>query len=376
MKWKAIRQQRQALATPTPTPTATPRLSRSRLGAGLYASSSGQSQSQMSSDSILSRPLLEDEVVKLKDEVLTWASQNGLLMRMDPEVDASGVGLIHVPVSLLPVMRVPKNLFEQVRDLAEPFNRLVELVASNPDVLKGTLAAAAATDDFTKKLVEIYDDVLNGPRPGVARKSLAINRSDYMLNEATQSLLQVELNTISSSFGAQSTLTAQMHRQILSKFDFLHEGTSDKSSSVPFWDTIGDIVDAFAVAVREYSDSNGASAADGSLGLKVVLMVVQDDERNILDQQILEQELWKKYKIPMVRRTLKEIKEQGSLSKTDGVLRLGENLEVAVTYLRAGYSPVDYKTGRILKAMAFLHFFRLIYMLTQPNGQILSGKPD
>ena len=78
----------------------------------------------------------------------------------------------------------------------------------------------------------------------------------------------------------------------------------------------------------------------------------------------------------MVRRTLKEIKEQGSLSKTDGVLRLGENLEVAVTYLRAGYSPVDYKTGRILKAMAFLHFFRLIYMLTQPNGQILSGKPD
>jgi glutathione synthase len=245
-------------------------------------------------------------------------------------------------------MPVPKDLFEQVCDLAGVFNTLVEVVASRPEALKGTLALAAANDAFTKRLVDIYNEVLSGPRPWVARRSLAVNRSDYMFDEATRSLLQVELNTISSSFGAQSTLMAEMHEQVLSKFRSLQHKVEIDPLSVPYHDTVGDIVGAFAAAVGEYSERRSRESESESLpydsGRSVVLMVVQDDERNILDQQILEQALWKKHKVKIIRRTLAEIQEQGSLNEANGVLTLSGNIEVAVTYLRAGYSPLDYKT--------------------------------
>ena len=115
----------------------------------------------------------EDDLEELTQEVLTWTAQHGLLMRMDPKEDPTeaGAGLVHVPVSLLPVMPVPRDLFDQVCDIAKVFNTLVETVASRPQALKGTLALAAANDTFTKSLVDIYNKVLSGPRPWVANAS-------------------------------------------------------------------------------------------------------------------------------------------------------------------------------------------------------------
>lgn len=41
---------------------------------------------------------------------------------------------------------------------------------------------------------------------------LGLHRSDYMLDMATGSLLQVELNTISSSFAGLGALTSKLHQ--------------------------------------------------------------------------------------------------------------------------------------------------------------------
>lgn len=299
----------------------------------------------------------------LKSEVLTYTAMNGLLMLESSDE----VGLVHVPVSLLPAMAVPRGLFEEVRALAEPFNVLVERFASDPVAIKETLAAAAKQDEFTRDLIRVYDAVLGGPRPSVARKNLAVNRSDYMMDQQSQRLLQVELNTISSSFGAQSTILAQMHRQILGKFDFLRqshrglwpggslleesEDAASAQSRVPYQDTIGDIVDAFAAAAGEYRGSRGSALGPGGA---VVLMVVQDDERNVMDQQILEQELWRRHGVRMERRTLAQVAEEATLGEADGILRLGDGREVAVSYLRAGYSPADYKGAEEWEARLML----------------------
>ena len=310
----------------------------------------------------------------------------------DQEDPTSGkVGLVHVPVSLLPAMAISRALFREAEALAEPFNALVEAVASQSDVLRTTLRAAADQDDFTREILEIHRQVLAGPRPHVARRALAINRSDYMVDLASNNLLQIELNTISSSFGAQSTLMAQMHRQILDKHGsdlvpgrsqvpqggggapwFAAELMADQlrsdgsqprlESCVPYKDTIGDIVDTFATAVGEYSQQRRRAVDDGSSAFGedganisafdeskvVVLMVVQEGERNVMDQQILEQELWRRHGVRMVRRTLAEVRRGATLSDREGVLTLddtqGGGAEVAVTYLRAGYAPTDYPT--------------------------------
>lgn len=51
-------------------------------------------------------------------------------------------------------------------------------------------------------------------RPEVA---LGIHRSDYMLDAPSQGFLQVELNTIASSFGCLSSQVTRMHNYILSR---------------------------------------------------------------------------------------------------------------------------------------------------------------
>lgn len=77
--------------------------------------------------------------------------------------------------------------------------------------------SVVAEDAFTARLLELSKLV---HKEGIRQKAyLGIHRSDYMLHEPqadipsdSQRLLQVELNTISSSFGCISSLTSQLHR--------------------------------------------------------------------------------------------------------------------------------------------------------------------
>lgn len=80
-----------------------------------------------------------------------------------------------------------------------------------------SLGSVVAEDAFTGRLLELSKRV---QAEGVRQKAyLGIHRSDYMLHEPqaetpndTQRLLQVELNTISSSFACISSLVSDLHR--------------------------------------------------------------------------------------------------------------------------------------------------------------------
>jgi len=77
-------------------------------------------------------------------------------------------------------------------------------------------------------------------------------------------------------------------------------------------------------------------------------MIVQPVERNIYDQKGIEFALWDKHKIKMVRHTLGDIHDFGSLDK-DGQLIVAGNI-IAISYYRAGYTPNDYPTEKEWKA--------------------------
>jgi hypothetical protein len=48
----------------------------------------------------------------------------------------------------------------------------------------------------------------------------------------------------------------------------------------------------------------------------VVLMIVHPNETNTFDQKAIEHTLWLKYKIPLIRRSLAEVHQRGSLDPT------------------------------------------------------------
>lgn len=129
---------------------------------------------------------------------------------------------------------------------------------------------------------------------------LAVLRSDYMLHTPTNSLLQVELNTIASSFGCLSTLVGRMHRYLLGRL-----GASEAElAALPEHNTMDAIADAMGAAAAEYGVPGG-----------VMVMVVQPGERNAFDQQWLQTRLWERHGVRTLRRSLAEVSVSGVSGK-------------------------------------------------------------
>jgi len=61
-------------------------------------------------------------------------------------------------------------------------------------------------------LLNGFTDTIFAPTKFYQEIRLGLHRSDYMLDEKTKSLLQIELNTIASSFAGLSNLVTELHR--------------------------------------------------------------------------------------------------------------------------------------------------------------------
>jgi glutathione synthase len=163
------------------------------------------------------RQLLDPDLSQeLATEALAWASVNGFQMAQpdDPHFSAERgpVSYMHVPFSLLP-NAVPKNEFERAVRLAPLLNLLVDAVASDQEWLMDTLQPVLEGDPFTARLASL---MTSSPHQPVR---LGLHRSDYMIDDgASKQLLQVEMNTIASSFGCVSSRATRLHRHLLSRF--------------------------------------------------------------------------------------------------------------------------------------------------------------
>lgn len=245
---------------------------------------------------------------------------------------------MHAPFSLLPNV-LPRAQFEAAQELAPRLNLLVDRVAADEEWLRCTLAPVLGSDPFTAKLAELWE----AAPPQATR--LGLHRSDYMLHQPTQQFLQVEMNTIASSFGCVSAKLAALHRFLLLRYTAdprfgpdLHAVLAELGADVdtvtdalPANPTLERLPDALAAAHSLY----GAPAA-------VVVFAVQPGERNVVDQRLLELSLWERHGVRVRRATLAELGGSATVG-SNGALTLGTD-EVAVVYFRAGYTPDDYPT--------------------------------
>uniref|UniRef100_A0A453NG26 Glutathione synthase substrate-binding domain-containing protein n=1 Tax=Aegilops tauschii subsp. strangulata TaxID=200361 RepID=A0A453NG26_AEGTS len=126
-----------------------------------------------------------------------------------------GVGLVHAPFSLLPT-RFPASFWKQACELAPIFNELVDRVSLDGKFLQGSLSRTKQVDDFTARLLEIHAKMMAVNKKEDIR--LGLHRSDYMLDSETNSLLQIELNTISTSFPGLGSLVSELHRTLLNQY--------------------------------------------------------------------------------------------------------------------------------------------------------------
>jgi len=138
---------------------------------------------------------------------------------------------IHLPISLLP-SSFPKQAFQDVIAAAPVFNELVDRLSRDKEYLNNALGEVSKSDEFTGRLLKMYNEVYpSGVSASAQPVALGLHRSDYMIDDSTagaaaggaaagakKRLLQVELNTIASSFGCLASVTADLHRYLLERF--------------------------------------------------------------------------------------------------------------------------------------------------------------
>jgi len=264
--------------------------------------------------------------------------------------EAPSTQYTHAPFALEP-FPFPKAEYDKVVALQPAFSRLVDAVAKDAAWLESTLAQTAASDAFTRRLLELRRSCAS-PQGC----SLGLLRSDYMVDagegadaDAGQGrALQVELNTIASSFGCLSTVVAQTHAFVTAGY----AGTVPEAwLPLPPNAARSGLAAGIAAAHAEYARQFPGAAAR-------VAFVVQPGERNQMDQRMLAHELRDVHGIDARRVTLLDLLDRGSVDAA-GALTI-DGWECSVAYLRAGYSPDEYLSEREWEARAALEASRAI----------------
>ncbi|TYI02188.1 hypothetical protein ES332_A11G253200v1 [Gossypium tomentosum] len=276
---------------------------------------------------IVDRHVIDDGLIqKIVYDALVWSSLHGLLVgdRNDQRSGKlPGVGMVHAPIALLPTS-FPESYWKQACELAPIFNELIDRVSLDGKFLQDSLARTKKVDAFTSRLLDIHSKILEMNKKEEIR--LGLHRSDYMLDEKTKLLLQIEFNTISSSFAGLGCLVTDLHRTLLNDYG---EDLGLDSKRIPGNTATGQFAEALAKAWTEYNNPRA-----------VAMIVVQTEERNMYDQHWLCTVLKERYNVRTIRKTLAEIDSEGQLLP-DGTFLVGGQA-VAVVYFRAGYAPTDY----------------------------------
>lgn len=293
------------------------------------------------------------EAAALGEAAFVWAAQHGLVVA----APAAGT-LTHAPVALRPAA-FPAPAYAQAVSLARPFGRLVAAVAARPAALLDALAPAAAHDPFTARLAGL---LRAHPAPAGSLR-LALLRSDYMVDDPTGRLLQVELNTVSASFAHLSQLVSAMHAALPSFVGSPKQPDRALPANAPGSGFAAALAAAHAAWLAQHgATQEGCGAA--------VLFVVQPGERNVFDQQGLQAALRDTHGVPTLRITLAQLAaaaaegggatlgpppaaaaaaaaavapshHNGPTPDPRPCLRLGAT-PVSVVYFRAGYTPDDF----------------------------------
>ena len=183
------------------------------------------------------------------------------------------------PLSLFPCP-FPRNSFEFAQSIQPIWNKLIDRISRDRTFITKELSSVGDADSFTLRLLKLFETV---PDTIVASNiQFGILRSDYMVNFDHRPL-QVEINTISSSFGCLSQKVSLFHKHLLNRNidsneiqglikSVVGENWSPRqlSDSIVENHSLELISASIAAAHKAYENKNA-----------IVLFIVQPNERNV-----------------------------------------------------------------------------------------------
>ncbi|CCW64254.1 unnamed protein product [Phytomonas sp. EM1] len=310
------------------------------------------------------KPVLE--TLPETDELFDKCLELGLVMHRPPGV------VSHVGMSLIPY-RMRRDVLQELFRRQTLWNEAVDRTARDFSFLHRALRSVSTTDTkFTGRLVRLLEEVYLDDEPVAAGRPkkvyqklmLGILRSDYMHaideegeGDRVERWKHVEINTISCSFAGLAPLVGDFHDYLRLHRGVLRGGNGDEkeagkiersTSGVAIPAALAQAVRAWmkSIPLEEFSRRYAAKEGGGNRDLlPVVLVVAQEGERNVADVRKLLFELLNTYRIPSIRRTLRELHESMELIPSHEAnppfAVVEKHYVAAVVYFRSTYIPAD-----------------------------------
>uniref|UniRef100_A0A0N5C7D5 Glutathione synthetase n=1 Tax=Strongyloides papillosus TaxID=174720 RepID=A0A0N5C7D5_STREA len=265
----------------------------------------------------------------LIDEAKDFSVVHGNVLRLNSSKDRSDV-VKHSPITLIP-SPFPKKLYEQAIEIQPLMNKLYFKISLDNQFLKESIECVLEIDDFTRKLMNIYDIIT---AEGIKQPiTLLLQRADYFChttnhnNQQVYELKQIEVNNIAAGMSSLSQITTQMHRHILRNSSISY--CEDKIPQNRGNDTVGQ---GLAEAWKMYGNTNA-----------YVLHLIEDVNQNQLDHRHIQYstDYFSSYQCKTIRIPLSECRSRLKLGKNYELI-MDDKYEIGVVYFRTGYSPNNY----------------------------------
>lgn len=288
--------------------------------------------------------LTQSQEDKLTLDLQQWALANSLVI-YPPNFQPFQP--VVAPVTLYPT-DFSRKAFQDANDVQLSYNELYVKIVQEGEFLTEVLDDLSQFDkDFTGRLYSLYKESLKiGVRQDL---KLGLFRSDYLVED--QQIKQVEFNTVSVSFGGLSSKVGELHEFLnkVGNYDPENKGLKFyKDEDLPVSRSIQGLSESLAVANYHY---NGEVTNTET----VILVVVQEGERNVFDQRLLEFDLLNRHGIKSIRLSLGQIEDKTYVDAETSRIYLEEtNKEISVVYFRSGYAPNDFTSEKDWRARLIL----------------------
>ncbi|XP_053991264.1 glutathione synthetase-like isoform X2 [Hylaeus volcanicus] len=304
----------------------------------------------------------------LVDYATRWAWTNGLCFIKNPP---SLKSTYLIPFSLLPSL-IPKKSFYQGEIASRLYTELLTKLLYYPEYLEILHEIENGPgEEFIYQLVTIAKRCY-GSEPFQRKLSddilFGVFRSDYLLSSSDEiPLAQVEINTISVSYGSIACKLESYYRNVLRKLF----GSRDRDEfHLPSNSALSSTVSSMKNVYDMYIEKHKNNIVDNCL--PAVLFVVSDKEKNQMDQNFLQIYL-EALQVPVLRKSFAELCYMVTKTTCEGfpylsLIPLNVNsisptlidlnspfspgrlilydikqfYEIALIYYRTGYDPSDY----------------------------------
>jgi len=160
---------------------------------------------------------------------------------------------------------------------------------------------------------------------------LHLIRNDYMTTDDESRILQVEINTVSVGFAGIIERLSTLHKS--NQRQFYPRITGELPCNNP--------CTAFA---RVMAEAVAAHNLKWNRNSSTVVFVVEEGEKNYVDQYALEYRIYLNHDLTVLRRTLTQLSRECTVND-EGFLFVGD-FEISLVYFRSGYDPKHYMSDQ------------------------------